>query len=279
MTHRVTRQELYDLVWSEPISKLAARFGVSGVALAKACDKMQVPVPPRGWWAQKAAGKSSAVQARLGPRPPGLDDEVIIGGGPYAHYNNWPSAEEILASPIPPEPAFDEDIEVLRERVKAMVGKVVVPRTLTHPHPAVARLLAQDDARREKQKASGYSWAWDAPKFDSPIERRRLKILSTIFSALARCGGRAEGRAHEGRIFSITIGHQHLNIAATLEKKRKRTQMRPGSDPEVEKRLRLALGVQYDGTGTAAYIWEDGAPPLEDQVQEVVVEMIVQGEV
>lgn len=49
-----------------------------------------------------------------------------------------------------------------------MVGKVVVPRTLTHPHPVVARLLAQDDARREKQKASGYSWVWDAPKFDPP---------------------------------------------------------------------------------------------------------------
>jgi hypothetical protein len=58
MGHHLTRKELYDLVWSEPMTKLAERFGISSVALAKNCRKMQIPVPPRGYWARKAAGRS-----------------------------------------------------------------------------------------------------------------------------------------------------------------------------------------------------------------------------
>lgn len=35
--HDLTRQELYDLVWSEPVYKVAERYAISGVALAKKC--------------------------------------------------------------------------------------------------------------------------------------------------------------------------------------------------------------------------------------------------
>jgi hypothetical protein len=47
-----TRQELYDLVWSEPIKTLAARFDISDVGLAKTCHKENVPVPEGGHWAK-----------------------------------------------------------------------------------------------------------------------------------------------------------------------------------------------------------------------------------
>jgi hypothetical protein len=53
----LTRQELYDLVWSKPIIKLAQEFGLSDVGLAKICERHRVPTPPRGYWAKKEAGK------------------------------------------------------------------------------------------------------------------------------------------------------------------------------------------------------------------------------
>jgi hypothetical protein len=37
--------------------KLAKEFGVSDVALAKRCRRMGIPLPGRGYWAKKAAGK------------------------------------------------------------------------------------------------------------------------------------------------------------------------------------------------------------------------------
>lgn len=52
-----TRRELYDLVWSTPVQKLAEEFGISDRGLAKICARHCVPSPPRGHWARLAAGQ------------------------------------------------------------------------------------------------------------------------------------------------------------------------------------------------------------------------------
>lgn len=52
-----TRRELYDLVWSTPMTKLAESFGLSDVALSNACERHRIPTPPRGYWAKKASGQ------------------------------------------------------------------------------------------------------------------------------------------------------------------------------------------------------------------------------
>ena len=53
---RISREQLYEEVWAEPVTKVAERYGVSGVAVAKWCRKLNVPRPGRGYWAQKSAG-------------------------------------------------------------------------------------------------------------------------------------------------------------------------------------------------------------------------------
>ena len=52
------REGLYELVWSEPVSKLAPQFGLSGVGFAKMCKRLGIPLPNRGFWARKQAGQS-----------------------------------------------------------------------------------------------------------------------------------------------------------------------------------------------------------------------------
>jgi len=41
------REKLYQEVWEEPVLVVAKRYGVSDVALAKACRRLAVPLPPR----------------------------------------------------------------------------------------------------------------------------------------------------------------------------------------------------------------------------------------
>ena len=55
---RLTRQELYDQVWSTPMRKLALRYGLSDVGLAKICARHDIPRPLRGYWAKKEFGKA-----------------------------------------------------------------------------------------------------------------------------------------------------------------------------------------------------------------------------
>jgi hypothetical protein len=52
----MTRQELYDLVWSTPMRHAAKTFGMSDVGLKKHCRSKAVPVPPRGYWNKLYAG-------------------------------------------------------------------------------------------------------------------------------------------------------------------------------------------------------------------------------
>src|SRR5471032_1859204 len=61
----VTREKLYELVWSEPMLKIAARYGVSSSYLARVCARLRVPRPARGYWAKLAVG----IRSKTPPLP------------------------------------------------------------------------------------------------------------------------------------------------------------------------------------------------------------------
>jgi hypothetical protein len=67
---RITRDDLYKEIWSEPATKLAQRYDVSSSYLARVCEALNVPHPPRGYWARKAAGEKMPVPP-LPPAGPG----------------------------------------------------------------------------------------------------------------------------------------------------------------------------------------------------------------
>lgn len=67
---RISREELYKQIWSEPATKLAQRYDVSSSYLARVCEGLNVPHPPRGYWARKAVGEKMPVPP-LPPAGPG----------------------------------------------------------------------------------------------------------------------------------------------------------------------------------------------------------------
>lgn len=56
----VTREELYALVWSQPMTKVCEQFGVSSSYMARLCTLLNVPRPPRGHWQKLAVRKGGA---------------------------------------------------------------------------------------------------------------------------------------------------------------------------------------------------------------------------
>jgi integrase len=77
--HYFRREELYQLIWTAPVSEIAARLGVSDVALAKLCRRAAVPTPNRGYWARIEAGQC-ITRSPLPPSPEGLPDFLRIRG-------------------------------------------------------------------------------------------------------------------------------------------------------------------------------------------------------
>ena len=64
-----SREELYRLVWSKPMTKVAAEFGVSGSYLARICTVLNVPRPERGYWAKLAVGRARPPEPLPEARP------------------------------------------------------------------------------------------------------------------------------------------------------------------------------------------------------------------
>jgi hypothetical protein len=73
----MTRQELYELVWREPVTHAAKRFGISDVALRKTCVRHGIPTPPAGYWAKLAHGKA-VPKVPLPPLPKGMSDWIRL---------------------------------------------------------------------------------------------------------------------------------------------------------------------------------------------------------
>ncbi|ACD95139.1 hypothetical protein [Trichlorobacter lovleyi] len=54
---RVSREQLYEEVWAEPMTTVALKYKVSSSFLARICTRLKVPRPQRGYWAMYATGK------------------------------------------------------------------------------------------------------------------------------------------------------------------------------------------------------------------------------
>jgi hypothetical protein len=138
-TVRVTREELYEQVWSEPMQKLAAKYRISDVGLAKTCRRMRIPLPGRGYWAKKQFGKS--VQLIPLPKlPPStkVKDFVVRQSDVAAH------GGEPASGPVADQARFEAED----------ANRILVADVLTDPHPLVARTVAA--LRRAKPDGQGY---------------------------------------------------------------------------------------------------------------------------
>ena len=73
----ISRKQLYDKVWSKPAIAVAKDYGISDVAVAKICKKLDIPKPSLGYWAKKQYGKQVS-QKLLPPLKPDTPDSYTI---------------------------------------------------------------------------------------------------------------------------------------------------------------------------------------------------------
>jgi hypothetical protein len=269
MTFTLTREQLYELVWSEPMQKIAAQVGISDVAIAKNCRKTGIPVPERGYWNKLQAGQE-VTKAELAPRDLGTINHIEMSGTLTpelrARIRDEPGAENENA----------ESIEQLAQRFRKRIGKVSVPRGFANCHPAIAALLRKDEKIRQKHAELPYYWR--DPEFETPFERRRLRILNGLFLAItADAGGGGWIRGDKTSEIAITIGSTHVMIV--LERIGHQRGRKAPVPADTEDKLRLRIDHHWPVASDVVMHWDDReGTPLEDQMTDIIVGMAVAGE-
>ena len=133
----LTREQLYEAVWNEPMSTLGPRYGLSDVGLAKICRRLKVPVPGRGYWRQKQVGRKVR-RPPLPNLPPTVREngvEVRLGTG---------ASGSDPVGPVEEQRRFESKDE----------NRIVVPAMVEAPHPLVAQSIKS--LRKAKQDHQGY---------------------------------------------------------------------------------------------------------------------------
>src|SRR3972149_4294141 len=68
----VTRKDLYDQAWSQPLTKLAKLYGITDSGRRKKYKQWNIPVPTSGYWQKREHGKEVVI-----PSLPGDGEEVV----------------------------------------------------------------------------------------------------------------------------------------------------------------------------------------------------------
>lgn len=58
----LSRKELYDLVWSKPMTALIQKYEIKNSELRKILSEMSIPIPEMGYWQKIQYGKSVTIK-------------------------------------------------------------------------------------------------------------------------------------------------------------------------------------------------------------------------
>lgn len=152
------------------MTKLSAQFKLSDVGLAKICNKYNIPRPPRGYWAKKAAGQR-VKKIRL----PNLSSNELIEIRPNP-FNDQ-------SSDIPDE--LSNHIQTIGDH-----GPITVPKALHNPLPLVRQAselleICQPDQFGILESSSKKCLDIRVSKNNL---RRALRIINALIKALSERG-------------------------------------------------------------------------------------------
>lgn len=263
-TITLNQKELYELVWKQPIRRLAQEWGTSEETLKAICRRLQVPLPGQEYWQQQKAG-GPAKKADLGPCP-NLVVCVVPANG-----------STVLRGHI--------SIAVLSPAGQQRSLQVSMSK-LARPHWLVKQM--QDVIQDQGLDFYGLRKAMPVPglslRVSPATELRALSVVDTIFKKLAKrhlsidVRPLATTHRQENQYFSVE-GHA---VEFSLRESYLRRQKSRG-ELEKERATGAIWTSKIDASTTGKLVltiqsriakyrgeWSDQMLPLEAQLEEIV---------
>ena len=265
----ITRQELYERVWTTPMRTLAGEWGLSDVGLAKLCEKHQIPRPAQGHWMRKRHGK----RVRRTPLH-AIDDDRL---------------NTITISPVERDAGpniADSQIAQLIQQESEPERAISVSEHTQIRHPFVrATKEALKGRRPDDYGRVSPNWQYSGSHFDVQVSpqnvSRALRILQCLTSALEARGYklRVDGRDSRHPHFAV-LGEQFQVAVRESSKRSDRQQDDSKRDRWFSHRYEykptgvLELCINYGTYSSDARLRDTIRKPLEGRLNEAIIAML-----
>jgi hypothetical protein len=247
----ITRQELYEMLWKEPLTTISKRLNIPYAQLRKVCNEMNIPVPSSGYW------------IKLRFRKPVTVIELP------ADYNGINEVQ------ITQTKSLDDDPNVLTITKKSAVEEIkadpkltlTVPKKLTNPDELV--LNAQKQLMEYKyDRYNDYGMVRSEGAFTIRVTRsnigRALLFIDTLIKLLKSRGHILAAKYSR----SLEIDGESYKLKL-MEKTKK-------GEPDPKWRL-----PRYENTGLLYFLidgyhgrmWTDGKVPIEEKLPEILAKL------
>ena len=225
---RIERRKLYEEIWATPIHRVAKRYGVSDVGLAKICLRFDIPVPARGYWRKKEIGEPVLPEPLPSSEDP-LKDVVVFYRVVRSTYED--DVQKLLAFENPPK------------------DRILVKELLSEPHPLVTKI--QKELAQCKEDKFGILTVDTSRGVVVKVGRdsidRALRILNALLKALVSRGfASADDDGTSETTLTIFAEKVTFEIEDSLD--RKEHELTPAEQKEKLRRPWMYSQPQYDYT-------------------------------
>lgn len=273
----VSREELYEQIWQEPMTKVAPKFGLSDVGLAKACKRYNIPRPPVGYWAKKEYGKAPP-QTPLPPMTGEMSQPIRF------------LPEEEKPKPIPlrtnADRVTDEKLKVLIANEERPENQITIPERITRLHSLVSSTKdAFTGVDTDHQGLCSPRWDYKGLTLSISVGKqsipRALRIMDTLVKGLEKRGykfAHEKDRHHE----TLFVEIQGEKFRLSLREKRKMIRLTAAESEKTWGRVRyeanglLELEACPKDWDYSAVRWtETETRRLDDRLNGIVIDLLV----
>jgi hypothetical protein len=185
MKETLTRKQLYDLIWSKPLTKVQLELGLTYAQLKRICNEYKLPIPGSGFWVKKEFGKPVAI------------------------------------APLIEYPDINEEIQLVKRNIEMLsVVKVIVPKVVRDWHPLVARFRDKYVVYQNELKKGSWSNALRG-ELNIQVKDSHISRATRIFDTVIKI---VESKGHSIFIdhFGTNIKIQEHTYQLSIRTKNKR---------------------------------------------------------
>lgn len=236
----LSRKELYDLIWSKPLSTLSIELDLSFLELRKICTDYQIPVPKNGHWSKLKFSKPVTIIPLI---------EEFEGSNMIQYIPKVKSVKELV------------------KKFKPI--RTEVPLKLTNPLPEIL------EAEAELKKYKFTDW-WPMTRSSEVLSikvsnfkllNRALRIMDVFLKSITKRGFRYEIIRGSLRIEKYDI-KETINCRELNNRKFFKDKYGWNSSSLTPNGL-LSINIE----GYRSKQWKDGKLKLEDQIDKIVLQL------